>query len=1082
MDFELDKYQKNAAYYYGPYPLLIEAGAGAGKTSVMIERVRFLLEDKKVDPESILICTFSNLAAERLRNKLIDAALSSNSNISKNDIYKMQISTIHSFCIELLNQKGYDFRVIGDETGELKTMFIYDNKEHLGFLGPSYVSGSKCSIIAQKYDEFLTFNLKQNQAEDYVKNNFPVKEDFIKLIDEYSGKGFPYDIISNDKKLKDESMGYSEDWYNSQFNQVINSFPKYIKLLEKNRLMDFSYIQSKALEVLRKEPHTKYKHIFVDEFQDTDPIQAEIFQILIKNALKGNDEDIINGTFTAVGDRNQNIYGFRGASKNYFDEFIKWRVSKRLKLKYNYRSTKDIVDLSEDFINKQRENCSSSVEAFKNIHRPAFYLNSLDQKEEAINIANLIKYLVDSGKANYNDFLILSRKAKSRTLKLINELNKNNIPFNAKGVGNLKDRDEIKSIITMIHFIVQSDEDGEVPIRSRFEKDWLNIKAFTGEKFNQKLCNLSDETKAILSNIQEEYENEVISVAYTVQENHGVSKRKKFNTILDNNTSEVLSEIFENIQKPKITLDFLKSKGVTNEDDLEFFKKLNDLRDEYQNKDFDDRDNILTFYYKILNLNNYLTEEFIMNPQNEEEIKNIAMLTNTIYNYENMISKNNLNGLYWYLSSNLDNYSTATSETEGIQIMNVHQAKGLEFPITILLSLKEDDFPMKYRDELTLSTYQAPYYIPNEYMEFKNEQSEDEINHIDEEERVIYVAMTRAEDTLILSNVEKINNRMKDDEREEASNTLKSRLESFIPICIQRLINNNPNILKELNEDNFDEIEAVTKHSKPPEPLKLGLSFSSIDSYSSCSLAYHLKKDFGFKLSNSEFINYGNIIHNSLEQINKKVLNGDSLTEKDIILNVIDIYDNYPNSPQDAFIKQEIIENVLDYWNNFGSKIKILESEYPFSVFRSDYILSGAIDLIYETEDGNLGIIDYKNAINISEFKKEKYTKQIHTYILGLKEDPNYQDMEVTEAYVYGTYIKKLIKIDLEWDVDPETNIINTSNNIHEGKFKSNKGRHCEWCKFNFICLNKVCPNCGKYIADYYDYCNDCQKEIDSLK
>ncbi|MDO5849909.1 MAG: ATP-dependent helicase, partial [Methanobacteriaceae archaeon] len=780
MTFELNPKQEEAVYYDGLKPLLIEAGAGSGKTRVMTERVKYLL-DRGEDPESILVCTFSNKAANELKDRLLEYALDENNDVSKIDVRKMHISTVHSFCVSLLKDAGYDFEVYDDDYSERRNLFIYKHRKELGFVNEAHISRGQVNDIAEKFSEYLEFDVDCEAVEEYIKANFPIKENYLKFIEENCiDDKFPSDEIYKDKDLKEDGEGYFDSWYNARFLQTIKAFPTYIKLLEENNATNFAHIQSKALEILKKNNKTQFKHILVDEFQDTDPIQIQIFEILMNEAIKDNVElvnqssnvesdngNIVKGTFTAVGDMNQNIYGFRGAVKDYFKQFNEDYDCKLVSIDYNYRSSDEIVKLSEELIKNQRGDYSdSNIKAAKGLSRYSYYIENNDAESEAFNIARLIEYLVENNKAKYTDILILFRSVVYHANELVEAFNAHKIPYQVRGSGSLDDSDEIKSIITLLDFLVQnnpynkdgSDEksqshdkyDSNVPVHGSW--DFLGINGFIGTNFNP-MWTLSAETKRILANIQQSYENQVLEVGKRVQKEMGAKNRRTFKTMFKHD-KEVLEEIFKEVKEPVLSIEFLKSVGVKNEDDLEFFSKLNNLKDQFFGADYAERDSILTVYYKLLDICGF-DEEFVKNPENENTLENIAILTNTITNYENIISNSDIRGLYWYLSSNLKNYSSPGVENIGVQIMTVHDAKGLEYPITILASLREDKFPKKYEDPEEAHRGKKPYYVPNKFFKHKLKHEDEEASHNAEEIRIIYVAMTRAQDTLILSSIPK---------------------------------------------------------------------------------------------------------------------------------------------------------------------------------------------------------------------------------------------------------------------------------------------------------------------------------------
>ena len=440
---------------------------------------------------------------------------------------------------------------------------------------------------------------KEEALTKYIQENYPVKANYIQFIKENMEDGrFPSDEIYKDKDLKEEGEGYYDSWYNARYLQTIKAFPVYKRLLDEYNSTNFAHIQSKALEILKKESITQYKHILVDEFQDTDPIQIQIFEILMNQALKNNtgflegkelkdelkssEDDIdikskyeeylncfnnkkdltIEGTFTAVGDMNQNIYGFRGAVKNYFEQFSQDYECEILPINYNYRSSNQIVELSESLIkNYRRAYSKQNVQSYRDINKDCYYIQSADAKIEAFNIALIIQNLVNSGKAEYKDILILFRSVIHHSKELVESFNYHEIPYHIRGSGSLDDNDEVKSIITLLDFLVQSE--GEVPVHGSW--DFLGINGFIGEKFDT-LWSLSLNTQEKLRKVQEEYEAQVLNVGKRVQKEMGAPNRRTFKTMF-NHDKDVLEEIFKEVKEPILTMEFLKSVGVTDIDE-----------------------------------------------------------------------------------------------------------------------------------------------------------------------------------------------------------------------------------------------------------------------------------------------------------------------------------------------------------------------------------------------------------------------------------------------------------------------------------------------------------------------------------
>ena len=149
---DLNEEQEEIVTYDGGKFLSVEAGPGAGKTRVLIEKVNYMVNELGVDPETLLIITFSTKAAEELQERLAEGDL------LKSDVQKMHISTIHAFCGRLLEENGQvGLNLISDDAGEKNLLFIGKHMEELGFVKEAYMSNSEISTIAEKYRKSSTF-------------------------------------------------------------------------------------------------------------------------------------------------------------------------------------------------------------------------------------------------------------------------------------------------------------------------------------------------------------------------------------------------------------------------------------------------------------------------------------------------------------------------------------------------------------------------------------------------------------------------------------------------------------------------------------------------------------------------------------------------------------------------------------------------------------------------------------------------------------------------------------------------------------------------------------------------------------
>lgn len=991
----LNENQQKVVEYNGNKPLLVEAGPGSGKTRVIIERVKFLINELKVNPSSLLVITFTRKAANELKDRLSE-------DIPKNIINEMQISTIHSFCLDFLKKRGNVTNLIDDDSGEKRRLFIQKYKYKLGFKNEFYLADYQIPSVINKFDEYTTFKVDIDGLIDYIKQTRPIDKEYVDFVNSF--KFFPSKKVRDNEKFK-------KSWYNARFLQTPKAYVKYLELLDLFNAVDYNTVQIKFLESLKENPETQYTNILVDEFQDTDPVQAEIFEILLKNAE----------SFTAVGDVDQSIYSFRGSFRDYFEEFYNKYNAELISLNYNYRSTNNIIRTSEAFIKPQRKEYSKKYfVGARNEDKESYILESLDPQEEAQKIFNLIKDLKDNGKIRqYSDVAILYRSIVSNKNIpfLIDEFKKNDISYHISGTEDLIESDEVKSILTLFYYIARKLDHSYG--MSNLEKEWLNLRAFCGIDFIPKFRKLSVETKRYLMELQENFENDVLKTEKEVyfELTGKKSRKKKFNGVFTRN-EDVLIEIFKRVNKPVVDLDLIEDAG-----DREFFTELEKLRENVFSSDEEDKLTILEVYYELLNLCGYFDDLVINNGDYELELENLSKISRTIFNYESIISAKDVRGLFFFLTNVIEGYGTSSSDVDGVQLMTVHKAKGLEFPVTIVSSLSEYNFPLAPRDPMREKdniNKDDTFYTPNKFLEYKDCSEADEVNlGLDEENRVIYVAMTRAQDILVLSVVGKM--------PEE--------------ICrISNYFNKN------LDLDNM----SISSVGSKPEENKLNLSYSSFADYNNCPWRYNLLNKLHFKVSQKEVTKMGSIIHEALDVINQEIKDAGEISKENIEKIAKDTYYLHGGTDEEF---DDYMDSIFDYYNEIGFDITVVDSEVPFSIDRDNYRFNGAIDLIYKNQNGEYGILDYKNTI-FKDYNREKYAQQLLTYILALKNDSKYCDIEITEAKIYAIKSRSLIDFNIGESrlATQKEEIQNTADLINSHEFNKNESSYCNICEFLKYC------------------------------
>lgn len=383
-------------------PLQILAGAGSGKTKVIINRIANIIHSG-VDASNILALTFTNKAASEMKTRL--------ENLIGDLSNGLWIGTFHSICLRIL-------RMHIDKLGYTKDFIIYDHYDQ--------------QVLIK--DCMKTLNINDNLMK-------PVY---------FSG------IISSSK---DELISYRQ--YQNDFAKDIRTktaakvYEMYQKKLKANNAIDFDDMIFLTITIFKEYPEIlnhfqdKFRYILVDEYQDTNHAQYILISMLAKKYRN----------ICVVGDDDQSIYGWRGADiRNILDFANEYRDLTTIKLEQNYRSTKNILEAANSVIEKNTGRKSKKLWTENKHNDKIQILKSKDDRLEAKNIAKEISKLVDSGKYCYKDVAILYRmNALSRLLE--EELINSRIPYTIYGGLKFYDRKEIKDILAYLKLIVNPSDD-----------------------------------------------------------------------------------------------------------------------------------------------------------------------------------------------------------------------------------------------------------------------------------------------------------------------------------------------------------------------------------------------------------------------------------------------------------------------------------------------------------------------------------------------------------------------------------------------------------------------------------------------
>lgn len=588
---------------------MVVAGAGSGKTAVLVYRIAYLISELGLNPKKILAFTFTNKAANEMKKRI---------NLLINNVNLNYIGTFHSISLRILREeisclgRNNDFSII-DEDDQLSIVReIYAKRQ----IDKSIISFQNC---LNNINNLKSLNISTEEA----------IEELVNIIE--------------------------DDFENKKKYVVTVVYKDYQQYLVNNNLLDFDDLIKFAKQILetktdiRTKWQNRFDYILVDEFQDTNPDQYELIKLL--NKTRSN--------IFVVGDPDQMIYSWRGAYKEIFDDFKKeFNDVELIILDKNYRSTKKILSVSNQLIEKNRNRIKKSLYTENEDGNNVVYYEAESPEQESKWVIKKIKELLRQG-YKYKDIAILYRSNfLSRNIE--QELVHSGLPYFIFGGFKFYQRKEIKDAIAYLKLISNNDELSlsriyNTPRRKISEQSLTKIKTFA---YLNKI-NLFDAFKRV-------------------------------------------EEIDLSKQAINACLDFVR------------------LIEEFRTKKFNSLTEMLDF---VLDNTGYRKE--LIENQEENRLENLEELKNALAQFE---FKNPNSTITEYLQE-ISLYTSVDEESKQNQdcivLMTVHLSKGLEFKNVFIIEFNDGFFPS-----------------------YKSIDSD----AIDEERRIAYVAMTRAQQNLFIAN------------------------------------------------------------------------------------------------------------------------------------------------------------------------------------------------------------------------------------------------------------------------------------------------------------------------------------------
>ena len=652
--------QQAVAHLNGP--LLVVAGAGSGKTKALTHRIANLIENNNINPHNILAVTFTNKAAKEMKERL-------------------EIILAKSLCFNRFGQPWSTLNVI--DQNQLRANINQDRLQDL-WIGTFHSLFSRLlRFDIEKYQdpEGLKWN-KRFSIYDETDSQTLVKEIVIQEMRLDTKKYDPKKIkrlISNSKN-QCLTPNQLEEKAESHFDKIIaDVYRKYRIALSKNNALDFDDLLLlpvfllKQNDLVRDYWHKRFKHILIDEYQDTNRTQYELIKLITTGNI--NPEEFYNWdnrSIFVVGDADQSIYSFRAADFRILIGFQKdFRKSSLkeensiVKLEENYRSTSNILNAANTLIENNIERIEKVLRATKGDGEPIKLFSCDDEISEAEAITSKIRSLNNSNaKPKWSNFAILYRtRAQSRVLE--ESLVRWRIPYTIFGGLRFYDRREIKDAIAYLKVLVNNSD------------------------------NIS-----------------LLRIINVPRRGIGKTTIQKLNDI-SNQLNLPLWEVINDKESLNATIG-RSSKGI-----IQFTELMNDLSCYVENS------GPAKLLQLILEKSGYLNELLVSGSEESEDRRNnLQELINAATQYEEETENGDSEGFLSSAALTTDN-DTKKNLPNSVTLMTLHNSKGLEFKNVFISGLEQGLFP-SYR-------------------------SIDSPSLLEEERRLCYVGITRAEERVFLS-------------------------------------------------------------------------------------------------------------------------------------------------------------------------------------------------------------------------------------------------------------------------------------------------------------------------------------------
>lgn len=975
-----------SAIEYNKGPLLIIAGAGTGKTTVITEKVKYLVTKKGVRPHEILALTFTEKAASEMEER-VDEEL-------PYGYFQMWISTFHSFADKVLREEA-------PQIGLTPSYKLMTDAETILFL--------RKNLFLFKLKYFRPLGNPHKFLESLVDHFSRLRDENISPESYYAWATSSRSMITDKKEME-------------KYRELARAYKKYQELKIKEGVFDFADLMYYLLILFKKRKNilkkyqNQFKYVMIDEFQDTNIVQYEF--------IKYFSPPQNNPKLTVVGDDSQAIYKFRGASiSNILTLKRDYRVIKQITLRKNYRSYQEILDASYKLIqhnnpdtlesqlgiSKKLASVRSDPKRFDGAHRKlrrriaskVEFSSTIRVEEEADYVATQIKNLISGGNYAFSDFAILVR-ANNHADPFARALSQRGIPFQFLGPGMLFKQPEVKDLIAYLTFL--SDIEDSVSLYRVLSMDILDI----DRKDLASIVSFAHKTALSLFQAIEILIG--LSLDEFYQEDFGVYK--KYVPRMQKKTREKLVKLY------KMTNSHLAS-----------------LRKETAGQ--------LLYYF--LESTGYLDALANFKSVKEEKISlNVSKFFDRIKRYELEHEDTSVFAAVDFIKMSMELGESPLASYEDIALYNavniltVHSAKGLEFPVVFLVNLTQERFPTREQKE----KIPIPTGLIKEILPASNP-------HLLEERRLFYVGLTRAKDHVFMTSAQYY-----------AGGKRERRISPFVV----ETLGEKAVTQALLKRDEQKKQLAMFEYKKTPEQLSgkedaapTKFSFSQLETYMLCPLRYKYQYILRVPTPSGAAASFGTSIHSALQLFYQKVINKGKPTIDDLLSGYKTSWVpvGYLSKSHESRMKKEGKRMLANYFKTFhGKGTKVLDVERSFNIKVDGTLITGKIDRVDKKGNDELEIIDYKTGKKPDE-KKLRDSLQLSIYLMAASDKSLYAK-PANKVHLTFYYLQEPSKITMQKTAQDVTNvkekIKEIVGKIKKQEFTPHVGPWCDFCPFRMVC------------------------------